>query len=58
VNKHFGYTDIEQLRGIKIFYEDDFYEYAKVVIKIMDGYVMYQREKVNILEQLDRLFMD
>lgn len=45
MNKHFGYTDIEQLRGIKIFYEDDFYEYAKVVIKIMDGYGVYQREK-------------
>jgi len=40
-----SYTDIEQLRGIKILYKDDFYEYAKVVIKIMDAYGTYQREK-------------
>ncbi len=45
MNKGLNYTDIEKLRGIKILYEDDFYEYAKVVIKIMDGYGMYQREQ-------------
>jgi len=45
MNKNFGYTDIERLRGIKILYEDDFYEYAKVVIKIMDAYGVHQRKR-------------
>ena len=31
-------VDISRLKGIKILYQDDFYEYAKVVIKIMDAY--------------------
>ncbi len=42
------YVDIEELKGIKIFYEDDFYEYAKVVIKIMHAYGEFQRNQGKI----------
>ncbi len=43
--KQIEYTDIEQLKGIKIFYENDFYQYAKIVIKIMDAHDEFQRNQ-------------
>jgi hypothetical protein len=42
------YLDIEELKGVKILYENDFYEYAKVVIKMKDAYSDYQKQKGNI----------
>ena len=43
------YLDIEQLKGIKILYENDFYEYAKVVIKIMNAYGDFQKQQGKIV---------
>lgn len=43
------YTDIEKLKGIKIFYENDIYEYAKVVIKIKDAYVDFQESQGKVV---------
>lgn len=39
---------IDRLKGIKILYEDDFFEYAEVVIKIMDAYGDFQRAQGKI----------
>ncbi|MEM6801307.1 MAG: hypothetical protein AAF696_07870 [Bacteroidota bacterium] len=39
------YLDISQLKGITILYPDDFYEYARVVIKIMDAHGDFQRKQ-------------
>lgn len=38
-------TYIDELKGVKIFYENDFYEYAKVVIQIMDAYEAFQKSQ-------------
>lgn len=41
---HNHHVDISQLKGISILYPDDFYEYAKVIIKIMDASGDFQRK--------------
>ena len=41
-------VDISRLKGIKILYQDDFYEYAKVAVKIMDAYGDFQRKQGKI----------
>jgi len=41
--KRFERTHIDKLKGVKIFYENDFYEYAKVTIQIRDAYETFQK---------------
>ena len=41
--KKFERTHIDKLKGVKIFYENDFYEYAKVTIQIRDAYETFQK---------------
>ena len=43
--KGFERTYIDKLKGVKIFYENDFYEYAKVVIQIRDAYETFQKSQ-------------
>jgi hypothetical protein len=35
--KHSGYIELSKLIGIKILYKNDLYEFAKVVLNIMDA---------------------
>ena len=38
ISKELEYIDISQLKGIRVLYENDFYELAKLVIKIKNAH--------------------
>ncbi len=38
-------VDINRLKDMKILYKNDFYQYAKVVIKMMDAYDHFERKQ-------------
>ncbi len=39
------YLDVSKLMGISILYPNDFYEFATVVVKMMDAYGHFQRSQ-------------
>ena len=44
---HSDYIEVSKLKGIKIFYENDLYDFAKLVLNIMDASDRYKGSSIS-----------